>query len=1193
MYMKSWQKLIIGCVTVVLFLAGFTAFILPGIVRSQAVKQLEATTGRKVSIDKVSINPFTLVVKVDKFRMLEKEGGIPFASFSSARMNFSIRSLVNFAPVVTDAQLTAPYVHIVRTAANTFNFSDLLAGKKSEKQKNEKPFRFSLNNIVVANGSIDFIDRGLAREKTHTVRQLSIAVPFISSISFLADIYVQPRFSALVNGSPLNIEGRLKPFIKGAEAVYDVNLKDLSLPYYLAYYPGTPPVRIDSGRLSVATEVTYRIASTTKPELFVTGKIGLVDLFLRDRTGAPLVSLKQGEVVIGKAAVMARNYALSGVTAEGLAAYLSRDRQGGWNFSRLVEKGVLPEPAEEKKPSAPAPKTIVNIAETHLKDGAVHFSDELPVGGFKADIRDFALDVNAFSTEEGKKATYDLSFATDRGAKGGANGDFSLAPLTTVTAAVIGGVELGDFQPYLAEFLAVPVKGRLDASAGIVMTPEDGVRIEKAEIQARNLSAALGVGEGVKLPRVDVRVAKVSLKERSADLESVAFTGGDIRFSRDKEGKLSLPGLLKKLVKGNSPDKGIGGKAAPGKAAPFRYLVRKISGSGIAVSFTDKMQEDEPRFGISKIRFDLANVNGPKFSPIPFKLSAVYGAEGVITAAGAVTPEPFKLKGDCSVRRLPLTDFDAYLPPGVNIELVDGLFDTRMKYDLAIGKSGLTGTFAGDLGVRNFYALDTIHEEDLLKWESLQLDGFGGSLAPFALNVKEVSLNKYFAKVVVNKDGTVNLQQIYAPEKKEGVAVNAPPQPPSGKPATQPPAPQQRTIRIDAVTLQGGKLSFADHHMSPEFSTTMYNLGGRISGLTSEESKAAEVDLRGNLENQSPLTITGKINPLRDNLFLDLDVKFSDIELSPMSPYSGTFLGYMVDKGKLFLNLKYHIENKKLDSTNKVFLDQFTFGRKVESEKATSLPVRLAVALLKDRKGEIHLDLPVTGRTDDPKFSVWGVVLQILKNLLVKAATSPFALLQSVFGGAEDFSAVHFEAGSARLPDGEKEKLRKLAQAFADRPALKLEVSGFVDRERDPEGYRNELLQEKMKNEKFLTLVKEKKGLEGAASADMVTILPAEYSTYLKAVYRKGKFPKPRNMLGFVKDLPDPEMRKLILANTVVKDEQLRVLAQERATAVRAFLVKDGTLPPERIFEKRGDIYKKPGKEGESRSRVEFGVVAQ
>jgi outer membrane protein OmpA-like peptidoglycan-associated protein len=331
---------------------------------------------------------------------------------------------------------------------------------------------------------------------------------------------------------------------------------------------------------------------------------------------------------------------------------------------------------------------------------------------------------------------------------------------------------------------------------------------------------------------------------------------------------------------------------------------------------------------------------------------------------------------------------------------------------------------------------------------------------------------------------------------------------------------------------------------------------------------------------------------LRNDLFLDMQEKFNDIELSPVTPYSGTFLGYSIDKGKLFLDLKYHIENKKLDSQNKVFLDQFTLGKKVESTRATNLPVRLAVALLKDRKGEIHLDIPVTGRTDDPKFSVWGVVLQILKNLLVKAATSPFALLSSAFGGKEDFSAIHFAPGSSQLSDAEKEKIRKLAQALNDRPALKLEVAGYVDREQDPEGYRNELLTKKIRNEKFLALIKEKKAAGGEIS-ESVTVSPEEYPVYLKTVYKKEKFPKPRNMVGLVKDIPDAEMKKLILANTVVGEENLKTLARERATAVRTALVTDGKFPPERIFEKSGNIYKPTAKEGDAGSRVEFGVVIQ
>jgi len=175
-----------------------------------------------------------------------------------------------------------------------------------------------------------------------------------------------------------------------------------------------------------------------------------------------------------------------------------------------------------------------------------------------------------------------------------------------------------------------------------------------------------------------------------------------------------------------------------------------------------------------------------------------------------------------------------------------------------------------------------------------------------------------------------------------------------------------------------------------------------------------------------------------------------------MTPYSGTYLGYAVDRGKLFLESRYRIVNRKLDSENSVFIDQLDLGRRIESDKATNLPVRLAVALLKDRKGEIRLELPVMGQTDDPQFSLWRVALKALKNLVLKAASSPFALIRSMFGSKEDPSSVTFAPGSAALSPSEREKLLKLAAVLNDRPALQLKVAGFVDRGRDGEGYRNE-----------------------------------------------------------------------------------------------------------------------------------------
>ena len=190
-----------------------------------------------------------------------------------------------------------------------------------------------------------------------------------------------------------------------------------------------------------------------------------------------------------------------------------------------------------------------------------------------------------------------------------------------------------------------------------------------------------------------------------------------------------------------------------------------------------------------------------------------------------------------------------------------------------------------------------------------------------------------------------------------------------------------------------------------------------MSGLSAEQNTTADVELRAKLNDYAPLEITGKINPLRDDLFVDLKARINDLDLSPATPYSGKYAGYAIEKGKLSVDVKYSISKGKLDSQNNIFIDQFNFGDKVESPQATKLPVKLAVALLKDRKGEIKLDLPVTGSLDDPKFSVWGIIVKIIVNLIAKAATSPFALLGAAFGGGEELSYVEFDYGSTVITE--------------------------------------------------------------------------------------------------------------------------------------------------------------------------------
>jgi len=294
-----------------------------------------------------------------------------------------------------------------------------------------------------------------------------------------------------------------------------------------------------------------------------------------------------------------------------------------------------------------------------------------------------------------------------------------------------------------------------------------------------------------------------------------------------------------------------------------------------------------------------------------------------------------------------------------------------------------------------------------------------------------------------------------------------------------------------------------------------------------------------------------------------VQVSLKDIELPPASPYTGKYAGYAIDKGKLDLALAYKIANRKLDAQNKLLLDQFTFGDKVDSPDAVKLPVRLAVALLKDRRGVIDVDLPIAGSLDDPEFKVWGAILKVLGNLVVKAVTAPFSLIAAAFGGGDELSRIDFAAGTSALDGTAQKRLATLGRALRERPGISFEIEGGADPKLDREGLRRLVYERKLKARKMAALVQ-----SGAAvaSVDDLTIDPGERGALLEAAYKEEKFAKPKNGVGLEKTLAPAEMESLMLSNTRVEDDDLKALALRRATAVQSALAKAVPGGASRLF---------------------------
>jgi hypothetical protein len=353
--------------------------------------------------------------------------------------------------------------------------------------------------------------------------------------------------------------------------------------------------------------------------------------------------------------------------------------------------------------------------------------------------------------------------------------------------------------------------------------------------------------------------------------------------------------------------------------------------------------------------------------------------------------------------------------------------------------------------------------------------------------------------------------------------------------------------------------------VEPPVKTGVTDFGGTIKGLSSKQMKKADVDLAGRIDKAAPLKIAGKINPLSEDAFTDVVITLGGMDLTPAGPYSGKFAGYGLSKGKLSLDLKYKISQQLLEAENVVQVDQLTFGQKVDSPDATSLPVPLLVALLKDRKGLIEIDLPIRGNLADPDFKYGKVVISTLLNLLGKVVASPFTLLGKLApggGSGEDLQFIEFQPGSASLTAEDMKKLETLEQALDERAGLRLEIKGTADSVLDGAALRQRKLTDR------LATKKRREGGKPVAPEDItaeeeqrfVEELFAEWQT--KQAAAGEKTPEGTE----VKPPTAEEMKQRVLAEIPITDLDLESLARDRGEAVRNRLLESGKLTSERVF---------------------------
>ncbi len=898
-------------------------------------------------------------------------------------------------------------------------------------------------------------------------------------------------------------------------------------------------------------------------------------------------------------------------------------KDGTLNFSDLIARLAPPAPVPAVPP--PPAKTMrpVRIGSLKVNSARLEFADQSRGQPFATVLGPVSVAVTEFRTEGKRGAPYHFEAVTEAGEKLTWSGTLVANPFHSEGELSLENILLPKYAPYYSTYSQTDVSdGKLSMRGRYEIDLTAGQRVLKlagGAVQLRGLKLVERANHeaAFELPSLDVTGINADALTLKASVASVVLAGGHVQVRRDANGAINLLAMLQPP-----------GPAAPVSAAPATpaatpaapaklpdVTVGEVTLRDFQVNLTDQALPRPAQLSLGGIQFSAKKLSLADGAVMPVDLSLTWAPQGTVHVGGSFTLKPAitaDLKVD--VASLAILPVSPYIEQFVNARLTQGAVTTSTTVHAEVGAGAPAVSLAGDVSVQQLDLVDSTHNEPLAGFGSLTLSGLKVSTAPqLALSLDEVAIAAPYARVLVNADKSVNLAGLAkAPASAPAAAEAASAPAPAPTPASEAPRPK---ITIGKVAISSGDFSFNDRSIEPNVRMAIGQFGGTVTGLSSENVARADVDLKGTVDGVGPVAITGKLDPLGVPRFVDLKVDFKNVDLLPISPYTGKFAGYELARGKLVVDTKVHVEGDRLDTTNVVTLNQFTFGAATNSPDATGLPVRLGVALLKDLDGKIVIDLPVQGTLGDPNFRIGKVVMRVIVNLLTKAATSPFALLGSMFGGGGDELAFQeFSPGGSDLLPTELPKLETMVKALTNRPGLSLALEGGFDAAADSYA---------LKRAKLTDLVRRQIwAARHAADANtpppaQLVITPEEQAAMVKTLF-DAKFPPgtefgaplagpppvtaapPPPKVGLFKrvikvitfqggggtkpaaptpaaapatatpGIPLEEMTGRLTETMTVTDDDLRAIATARAERVRDYFITTGHIAADRLFLAQG-----------------------
>ncbi|MFM5590097.1 DUF748 domain-containing protein [Aeromonas veronii] len=904
---------------------------------------------------------------------------------------------------------------------------------------------------------------------------------------------------------------------------------------------------------------------------------------LLDAKQQPIISFEQLFITPNlQASWQQKGVVLSAVTLTKPVVLLQRlaDKKGEVRLNLTDALATLLAPSPSPEPETARAPLLVDIASVNVTDGHVRYQDQrkesepgwLPL----LNLEKVTLKLDNLRTEANHPTAYQLNAAINGKSSLAAHGKLDVMSGMGQGKVSLKQVELKPFAPLWAPYLKLDLaKGHANAEVEYQLKEgKQGVlwQLSKGKLTLDNWQLKKHKGdEFARFGQLALSELAVDGQKQSLQIGKVTLQQPLLKATLNPQQELDLADLLieqapAKPVKGAHTANEVANNAAPksaqqakgagnskkhGADKPWQWQIKQILIDKGDLTLTESSSGKPQARQLSGLKLALGPLGSKGEQPSKLTLATQFNQSSTLAFDGQLTLTPFTLSGDINQQGLPLTLAQPYLADLVRIKVQNGLLSSNTRLDLATTAQGDLSklTLQGGLDINGLKVVDRADNQRLLEFNALALTGLTYDGISQQMRIKDIALNKPFARIEINEDGTTNMQQLLLPQSAAAKSSEA-------KAGSK--APDFR-FTIDQLRTEQGNLRFADRSLSQDFVADIASLGGQSRHISNIPGQRSDLAFNGKVDRYAPVTIRGGTNLLVANPILDIAVAFHNLELTTFTPYSGTYAGYAIDKGQLSMKLHYKLEGNRLEGDNDITIKKLQLGEKIKSDQAKDLPLGLAIALLSDANGVIQMNLKVKGDLDQPDFSIGNIFWDVLGNTLSKAITSPFSLLASLADGTEDLDELPFLPGDPDLTPTQQEKLVKLAQALKDRPKLSMNIRGKVNfNEERPILQRQKLervLAKLTGNQADLDLLEQDSALQEA----------------LARAYEE-RFGEDLDDLADRLHLDEESAALRAQAVILLRDQQLitakslRNLAMRRAQNTKEFLVDSQGIAPERLF---------------------------